>query len=509
MSNTQTHSHPERFVVTTSVRGSMKTQIWDSASPLPLGHPFRFIIERTSDGARVRDLSNNSGQAYRDGVHEISGAMIDKGKHIELDAASMTLTIRRVATLLPAFEAKEGNQLRIFTCMGDWVKSSEVFSSRFIGVDNITGKPVFKLSKKSGAIEIEAKNPDLQLHRSSKKVQSLEAGKPTTFTMSELTGVSIRAGAMTWRFATTDSPALPAHRKNAKDVDAIWFKKTLRYTSLAFSAFLLMTWMWPKSDTLTQELVPPQFAKIVMAKPKIIAQSAGSAHSEASQDKAQPKVVKAQNTAVAQAFRAKALQSAVSGLLKGGMTKLLAQSDFVAGSTASAGARKILNSKSDMLQANIPDSTFNNVKGVQVASLGNDAGVLGASKGVGYGKGNHANVQGQGRNLISIEGSISSIEEGLTKDEVGEVIHRHISEVRYCYESAMIRNSDLEGKLVVNFTIGGAGMVTLSNVNTSTLQDARLDDCILRRLGTWKFPQPKGGINVAVTYPFIFKTLGR
>jgi TonB family protein len=103
----------------------------------------------------------------------------------------------------------------------------------------------------------------------------------------------------------------------------------------------------------------------------------------------------------------------------------------------------------------------------------------------------------------------STVEQGLTKDEVGEVIHKHLSEVRYCYESAMIRSPDIEGKLLVSFVIGGTGMVKSSEVKSSTLSDARLDDCILRRLGTWKFPTPRGGIDVAVTYPFIFKTLGR
>jgi TonB family protein len=103
----------------------------------------------------------------------------------------------------------------------------------------------------------------------------------------------------------------------------------------------------------------------------------------------------------------------------------------------------------------------------------------------------------------------SSVAEGLTKDEVGEVIHRHLSEVRYCYESAMLRTPDIEGKLLVAFTIGGQGAVTAADVKQSTLPDPRLDDCILRRLVSWKFPKPRGGVDVAVTYPFIFKTLGR
>jgi TonB family protein len=73
----------------------------------------------------------------------------------------------------------------------------------------------------------------------------------------------------------------------------------------------------------------------------------------------------------------------------------------------------------------------------------------------------------------------------------------------------MIRTPDLEGKLVVAFTIGRAGSVKTSAVSSSTLPDTRLNDCILSRLANWKFPQPKGGIDVAVTYPFLFKTLGK
>ena len=73
----------------------------------------------------------------------------------------------------------------------------------------------------------------------------------------------------------------------------------------------------------------------------------------------------------------------------------------------------------------------------------------------------------------------------------------------------MLRTPDLEGKLLVDFNISPRGRVDTSAVKQSTLADARLDDCILRRLAKWQFPKPKGGVNVAVTYPFIFKSIGR
>jgi hypothetical protein len=42
----------------------------------------------------------------------------------------------------------------------------------------------------------------------------------------------------------------------------------------------------------------------------------------------------------------------------------------------------------------------------------------------------------------------------------------------------------------------------------STLNEPRLSECIRVRVRGWKFPSPKGGGNVIVTYPFLFKPSG-
>ena len=68
-----------------------------------------------------------------------------------------------------------------------------------------------------------------------------------------------------------------------------------------------------------------------------------------------------------------------------------------------------------------------------------------------------AGISGDRVESIALDTTGSSVDEGLTKDEVGEVIHRHLSEVRYCYESSILRTPDLEGKLVMGFTIGATG----------------------------------------------------
>ena len=306
------------------------------------------------------------------------------------------------------------------------------------------------------------------------------------------------------------APSSPADALEANTI----FKNSVRASLVGLAAFLVTAWLWPKPQSGGEDLVPAQYAQLVMPKVDDKAapgKSTPAVEAQTNTAKASTKVV--EKTAVVQAFRAKALKSAMSGLLKGGMTTLLAQSDFVMGDNASAQARRMLDAKDNALAPTAELTGLMQAKQVQVVAMGGAGGNFGGAKGVGYSQGEHAGVKGQGKSQISAKAMADTlgalVQEGLTKDEVGEVIHRHMSEIRYCYESTLIQVPDLEGKLLVNFTIGGTGDVKDSAVKTSTLTDPRLDDCVMRRLTSWKFPQTKGGIDVAVTYPFIFKMLGR
>ena len=99
------------------------------------------------------------------------------------------------------------------------------------------------------------------------------------------------------------------------------------------------------------------------------------------------------------------------------------------------------------------------------------------------------------------------IEGGLDKDAIAEVIRRNLGQIRYCYERQLSSNRDLYGKVLVKFTIGATGTVAEQRVDNSTLKSAMVEGCILRRLAGWKFPLPKGGTQVRVSYPFLFKAL--
>lgn len=131
------------------------------------------------------------------------------------------------------------------------------------------------------------------------------------------------------------------------------------------------------------------------------------------------------------------------------------------------------------------------------------------SAGAGYGRGSHSKVSGQGKSFVSMDTGASEVDEGLTRDQVGRVIHAHFNEIRYCYEAATLRSPDVSGRVTMKFSINAPGNVMTAGIGSSTVGDRRFHDCIVSRLKGWKFPKPRGGIVVAVAYPIMVKSLTR
>ena len=92
----------------------------------------------------------------------------------------------------------------------------------------------------------------------------------------------------------------------------------------------------------------------------------------------------------------------------------------------------------------------------------------------------------------------------LDKKVIKEVIHEHHKEVRACYEVELVRQPDLAGRVLSQFTISGAGDVVAVVLRDSTLGNPTVEECVRRRLLSWKFPKPVGGGNVDVVYAFNF-----
>jgi TonB family protein len=498
------------FVITTSVRGSQRTQVWETSKPLALGHPFRWVLEQSENGVRVRNLAGSTtSKIEKAQVRELTFEELSRGA--EIDVAPIKLKITPVVHGVPAFAVRErieNGTLQIFKCVGTFVLASEDLGASH--VVSYEKKPAFRITKGS-ALQIKAEREGIVITQERSK-RALGNGETLDLSSAQLIGTELKVGHLTYRFGLVRTPTfVDGHPTGRTELDQLQrneteaFKRSMIYTGLGLLALIGLTLVWPKPQE-DKELIPAQFTKIVMAQPKKA--KATAPESGAAAQKLPKKV---QDAAVVQAFRAKALNNAIHGLLKGGMTKLLAQSDFVAGTQKSSEARRIFDAKTETLNTTALQSGILNSHNVKVASLGGEGGGPAGSQ-VGYGKGEHAGVKGQGKGFVpfvSADADGSVVDDGLTKDEVGEVIHRHLSEIRYCYESAMVREPDIEGKLVTNFTIDGGGHVKSAEAKSSSLPDPRMDDCILRRLVTWQFPKPRGGVDVSVSYPFIFKTLGR
>ena len=95
---------------------------------------------------------------------------------------------------------------------------------------------------------------------------------------------------------------------------------------------------------------------------------------------------------------------------------------------------------------------------------------------------------------------------GLDRDVIAQYIKSQLGYILYCYERQLSAKPSLQGKVSVKFTIAGDGYVNTQRINDSTMGDSTVEGCMLSKIAKWKFPAPKGGTQVIVTYPFLFKS---
>ncbi len=155
-------------------------------------------------------------------------------------------------------------------------------------------------------------------------------------------------------------------------------------------------------------------------------------------------------------------------------------------------------------------------KGLKKTTVGN-TGVAGlggiGTKGAGGGKGGYGNTlvasgEGKGISAISVSSRDMVLEGGLSRYAINATIAKYINQVRRCYENQLKTNPSLEGLVTIGFEIGGNGMLNYSNIIKSSLGNKKVESCITNKMMGWKFPKPKGGVNVKVDYPFMLRPVG-
>ncbi len=100
-----------------------------------------------------------------------------------------------------------------------------------------------------------------------------------------------------------------------------------------------------------------------------------------------------------------------------------------------------------------------------------------------------------------------NIQGGMSREAVKRVIDRHLDEISYCYESALINNPSIMGRMTYEWKIKASGSVGEVNIKSATINSNDIHACIKAAIKAWKFPQPQGA-EVVVSYPFIFDIVG-
>lgn len=105
---------------------------------------------------------------------------------------------------------------------------------------------------------------------------------------------------------------------------------------------------------------------------------------------------------------------------------------------------------------------------------------------------------------VEVPTSNGSAQGDLAFELISQTLNDNIGGIKFCYELGLKRNPALSGKVEVEFTIGEDGRVSDAIVKSSTLKDKHVEDCILRKIRSLRFPKPSGG-KITVKYPFVFE----
>ena len=95
------------------------------------------------------------------------------------------------------------------------------------------------------------------------------------------------------------------------------------------------------------------------------------------------------------------------------------------------------------------------------------------------------------------------IEGGMSREMVKRVIDQHLDEITNCYETALMTNPNILGRIVFEWKILMNGRVGEIRIVASSVNSNEIHDCIKSAIKSWQFPKPVGA-EVVVSYPFVF-----
>jgi hypothetical protein len=187
----------------------------------------------------------------------------------------------------------------------------------------------------------------------------------------------------------------------------------------------------------------------------------------------------------------------------------------------------------DMALGNDPEDALGNLIGAQIGDAGGAGGLGPSGTGLGGG-GTGENTLGIG-SLVTIGSTgrdsggdnpygrqvgmltrprrtivpevvpgVVSVHGSLDKEIIRRIVRQHMNEVRFCYDQELARKPALAGRISVQFAISSVGKVLTSVMQSTSMDDPRVENCVVNAVRRWEFPKPLGGGIAIVLYPFSF-----
>jgi len=107
---------------------------------------------------------------------------------------------------------------------------------------------------------------------------------------------------------------------------------------------------------------------------------------------------------------------------------------------------------------------------------------------------------------VSVELVEISATRGLSKEDIQKVVKRQISSMEICYQKALEKKSNIQGKATLQLVIDSKGQVTKVSLVSSKLKDKDLEQCIIQKIKELTFPAPEGMDKVTATISINLKT---
>ncbi len=524
--------------------------IWDTSSPLTIGYPPKWILVKTQQGASIFRVGKN---------RKLNGpptctaleSEIDKGAKIELPrnydrgfSFPVDIRISRLRSLRPSYlpwwqkTGQPTGHIILYSGVRHWAQRSVIFNNSY-GVQ-IAGRRAFTCRMRDGKLEMSIHCDDLNYRSHTAKEQALERGKKYQLSAQKICAGSIWWHMQWWRFEFAPRPQnLPYRPHLEKDIEESDRLKKLGIVSLLLFLFYAAICIFSPSSRQTvvqtvdidigaHKILPkvdePKTNKdLFKPPPKVAKEKMEPKRRDTQKKRRNPPPVIVHKPIRKPTPSAEVLAQRAITATRVAITKSLG---FLS-SAPSGGAvfrAQYNNAKGYQPVANISFPVMSGKKYVFGKNTGpliegpidtKSSRTINAAVGAGYYRGDYRVMGKVSVGSLSSGGSFgdSLSSGGLSLGGSGRIseaallnaLAKRLQQFQYCYEKSLLRDAQLAGNIVMEWTISTSGGAFNIKVVKSQLNRSDLHSCIASEIGKIRFPSPTGG-SVIVKYPFNFSS---